>query len=60
MLTIYIGAEPARQQEIRIPEDGLLFIDATVSQAGVVDVSVKDVSARLALPGQGGPEDGAP
>jgi hypothetical protein len=50
MLTFFLGSEPLRVQELVIPDQGLVYIDATVSQKGVVDVSIKDASMRTAVP----------
>ena len=41
-LTFFLGAEPIRQQPLTVPERGVVFIDATVSAKGAVDVSIKD------------------
>ncbi|HEY4222492.1 MAG TPA: hypothetical protein VGO62_14150 [Myxococcota bacterium] len=49
-LTFFFGAEPLRIQPLPIPEQGLVFIDATVSALKVVEVSLKDASMRIAVP----------
>lgn len=52
-LTFFFGAEPLRIQQLVIPDQGLVFIDATVSALKVVEVSIKDASMRVALPPSG-------
>jgi hypothetical protein len=60
-LSFYFGSEPLRVQPLQIPEQGLVFIDATVSALKVVEVSVKDASMRVAVPPSSTlKEDGAP
>lgn len=41
-LAFYLGAHALRVQEIEVPEEGVIAIDATVSANGVVTVSLKD------------------
>jgi hypothetical protein len=60
MLTFFLGSEPLRAQELSVPDLGLVFIDATVSEKGVVDVSIKDASQRVALPPSGVPNEAPP
>jgi hypothetical protein len=57
-LSFYFGAEPLRVQPLQVPDQGLVFIDATVSALKVVEVSIKDSSMRVAVPP--GKEDGSP
>jgi hypothetical protein len=59
-LTFFFGAEPLRIQPLVVPEQGLVFIDATVSAHRVVEVSIKDASMRVAVPPSGVPKDGPP
>ncbi len=60
-LTFFFGAEPLRIQPLQVPDQGLVFIDATVSALKVVEVSIKDASMRIAVPPSGLPkEDGTP
>lgn len=54
-LTFFFGAEPLRIQQLVVPDQGLVFIDATVSALKVVEVSVKDASMRVAVPPSGVP-----
>ena len=49
-LSFYLGANELRRQPLQVPENGQLFIDATISANTVVDVSVKDASVQLAVP----------
>jgi hypothetical protein len=50
VLTFFLGSEPLRVQPLVVADGGLMYIDATVSQKGVVDVSVKDASVRVSVP----------
>jgi hypothetical protein len=49
-LAFYLGAAELRSQDMSMPTNGLLFIDATVSANTVVDVSVKDATLQVAIP----------
>jgi hypothetical protein len=49
-LSFYLGANELRRQPLQVPENGQLFIDATISANTVVDVSVKDASVQIAVP----------
>jgi hypothetical protein len=53
-LSFFLGAAELRTQRLIMPQDGLLFLDATVSPHTVVDVTVKDASLQVAVP-VGGP-----
>jgi hypothetical protein len=59
-LTFFLGAEPLRIQPLTVADGGLTFIDATVSAKGVVDISVKDALARVAVPPSLPGGDGSP
>ncbi len=50
MMTFFLGSEPLRVQPLQVPPGSLLYIDATVSAKGVVDVSIKDAAMRVAVP----------
>lgn len=60
MLSFFLGSEPLRVQELTVPDESLVFIDATVSQKGVVDISIKDASQREAVRPSGVPKEPAP
>lgn len=49
-LAFYHGANALRMQPLTVPDDGFVAIDATVSANGVVTVSIKDGSLRVAVP----------
>ncbi len=49
-LAFYLGAAELRTQKLTLPDAGLLFIDATLSENTVVDVTIKDASVQIAIP----------
>jgi hypothetical protein len=48
-LAFYLGAAELRTQTLSVPNNGLLFIDATVSANTVVDVTVKDAAVHFGV-----------
>ena len=49
-LSFYLGANQLRREKMTIPENGQRFIDATISENTVVDVSIKDAAIQIAIP----------
>lgn len=52
-LAFFLGTELLQKTPISVPEQGFIFIDATVSARKTVAVALKDPSMRLALPPTG-------
>lgn len=57
-LSFYLGANELFRKALSMPDKGVLFIDATISQNTVVDVTIKDASVQIAVPvGADQPQD---
>lgn len=59
-LTFYHGARALRVQDLSIPDDRFVAIDAAVSANGVVTVSIKDGDLKVAVPPPPPPPEAAP
>ncbi len=59
-LSFYLGANELFRKALSMPDKGVLFIDATISQNTVVDVTIKDASVQIAVPVSDGGREKAP